>query len=262
MPRTTTAPARLIPLTTVHNLRDLGGYPTSDGRTTRWRMLYRADGLYRLGWAGAEGVADDLAVVEALGLHTVLDLRTEGELATWGRFPVEVHPVLFHHVPLMDVTWERDDTPDPALPLAEVLLGKYLELLDEAEPQLARAFALLAQPGALPAVFHCAAGKDRTGLLAALLLGALGVPDAVVVDDYALTAPAMDRMRAWAERTDPQMAAAFASQPAAHLAAEPAAVEGLLQLLRDVHGTPRDYVRSLGVTNAVLFALEDALLEG
>ena len=65
----TLAASRVIPLDAVHNFRDLGGYPTTDGRVTRWRRLFRADGLYRL-------TADDLEVVRELGIHTVLDLRT------------------------------------------------------------------------------------------------------------------------------------------------------------------------------------------
>ena len=73
-------PRRLIRLDAVHNFRDVGGYPTADGRTTRWRTLFRADGLYRL-------AGDDLEIVRALGLRTVIDLRTDGELADAARSP-------------------------------------------------------------------------------------------------------------------------------------------------------------------------------
>ena len=95
-------PRRLIALDGVHNFRDLGGYPTADGRTTRWGRLYRADGLFRL-------TTDDVEALRPLGLRTVVDLRTHEELELRGRFPVEAHPVAFHHIPVLDTTWARPD---------------------------------------------------------------------------------------------------------------------------------------------------------
>src|SRR3954447_3221274 len=94
-------PARLVPLEAVHNFRDLGGYPTADGRTTRWRVLFRADALDRLTPA-------DLDQLRPLGLRPVLDLRSPAELAL-GRFPVEDHPVSFHHLPVVDVSAAPQD---------------------------------------------------------------------------------------------------------------------------------------------------------
>jgi len=244
---------RVIALEHIHNLRDLGGYPTADGRRTRWRTLFRADGLHRLS-------GDDLEDVRALGLRTVVDLRSDRELAERGRFPVAEHPVSYHHVSLIDVTWDQEEATGLELDVAGFLLEKYLEILESGEHRLAELFQVLALPEALPAVFHCAAGKDRTGIVAALVLSALGVADDVVVADYALTGEAMVRMRRWAEATSPEMAEAFRTQPAAHLAAAPGAMAGVLGVLRDVHGSTRDYLRNVGVSNAVLFDLEDALL--
>ena len=175
----TLAASRVIPLDAVHNFRDLGGYPTTDGRVTRWRRLFRADGLYRL-------TPEDLEVVRELGIHTVLDLRTPNELVERGRFPVEDHPVDFHHLPMIDVIWDPAAF-DASQPPADFLLDMYRFMLESAEVRVAKAFQVLAMPGALPAVFHCAAGKDRTGIMAGLVLSSLGVSDADVVADYALT---------------------------------------------------------------------------
>ena len=245
---------RVITLDAVHNFRDLGGYPTADGRTTRWRTLFRADGLNRL--TGA-----DLEIVRELGIRTVIDLRTDAELAQRGRFPIDDHPVWFHHLPIIDVTWDPHEISDPDLPAAEFLLEKYLELLDMGEVRIGQACHHLAMAGALPAVFHCAAGKDRTGLLAALLLSSLGVPDEHVVADYALTAEAMVRMRAWFRVHHPDYFHRMENEtPSAFLQAEPAAMAGLLATLRERYGTPRDYVMGLGVPSVVLTELERALL--
>jgi protein-tyrosine phosphatase len=191
----------------------------------------------------------------------VIDLRTPRELELRGRFPFETHPVAFHHLSFLDVVWDPAEAPTDPGSVPAFLTERYLEILDSAAPHVAHAFAALAVPGGLPAVFHCAAGKDRTGVLAALVLSSLGVSEEVVVDDYALTGEAMERMRRWAAERDPDLAEAYRSMPAAHLAAEPRAMADLLTRLRAEFGSVREYVRSLGVGNAVLFDLEDALLE-
>ncbi|MFM8268054.1 MAG: tyrosine-protein phosphatase [Ilumatobacteraceae bacterium] len=248
-------PARLIALDAVHNFRDLGGYPTADGRTTRWRTLFRADGLYRL-------TSADLEIVDGLGLRTVVDLRTEEELELRGRFPVEYRPIRYLHVPVIDVTWA-------ALPEAEVtdrdpaefLEWAYLDMLRQAPDRFARAFEHLCEPGVLPAVFHCAAGKDRTGLLSMLVLGALGVPDDVIVDDYALTADAVTRLREWARRESPDLYERLEAAPPAYIAAVPEAMHRVLGVINERHGSVRGLVDHLGVRRESIDHLSSALLE-
>ena len=100
---------------------------------------------------------------------------------------------------MLGEVWEpRQLAPDADA--GEVLGELYVEMLDVGAPALAESLRLIARPGGLPAVFHCAAGKDRTGVLAALVLGLLGVDDDVIVEDYALSARAMDGLVA----ADPQ----------------------------------------------------------
>jgi len=180
-----------------------------------------------------------------------------------GRFPVDAHPVGYHHVSLMDVIWDPGQAPaeTSGAPVANFLLHRYIEMTSGAGARIGDIFAILADPDALPAVFHCAAGKDRTGILAALLLSSVGVADDDVVADYALTAQAKTRMQErWAAESEASRAA-LAATPAAFMAADPLAMAGMLALIRQEHGSTRDYVRSLGVTDAVLTDLEDALLE-
>src|SRR5215203_650688 len=171
-------PRRLIELEAVHNFRDLGGYPARGGTITRWHQLYRADGLYRMS-------AADIETVRALGLRTVVDLRSDAEIEKWGTFPRTAIEVTFAHHAVIDQTWDHEGHEDQTD--HEFLVWAYREMLAVGSPRFARAIEALAQPGALPAVFHCAAGKDRTGLLAALLLESLGVPRSVVLADYELT---------------------------------------------------------------------------
>lgn len=245
-------PVRLVALEAVHNFRDLGGYATADGRTTLWRTLYRADGLYRLTPA-------DVTALEPLGLRTVIDLRSPPELDERGRFPVDAHPVVFHHLPIVDRTWAHGDAPEYERD-EDFLIWAYQDMLTVGAPRFARAFEVLAEPGALPAVFHCAAGKDRTGLLAALLLGSLGVSHDDIVADYALTVEGMARFREWAAREWPEWVERMASMPPAYTAALPDAMRHIIDELCTEHGTIRNYVRSIGVSDVTLDTLESVLL--
>jgi hypothetical protein len=123
----------------------------------------------------------------------------------------------------------------------------------------AAAITLLADAEAVPAVFHCAAGKDRTGLLAALVLGALGVDrDAIVADD-ALTKNSMDVVLARAA-SDPVKAAAIAHVPPSFFSADPIGMDRVLDDIERAHGTVRGYVRSIGVTDPTLEHLDALLL--
>jgi protein-tyrosine phosphatase len=242
---------RVIALEAVHNFRDLGGYEAGDGRHTRPGLLYRADSLNRL-------TAADVEALRPLGLRSVLDLRTPAEIAERGRFPVEAHWLAWHHLPILDVTWEHVEA--ESRDAATFLHDQYRDMLAYGEPVFAAAIRTLALPGALPAVFHCAAGKDRTGLLAAMVLGALGVPDDVIVADYALTAAGMERMKRWAAATNPEMYARWQSMPAVYAASEPEAMVRTLADVNAAHGSVRAYVRSLGVTAAEVAELERLLL--
>ncbi|MEZ5223093.1 MAG: tyrosine-protein phosphatase [Ilumatobacteraceae bacterium] len=244
-------PRRLVALDAVHNFRDLGGYPARDGTVTRWRTIFRADGLHRL-------TPSDLDVIRAIGLRTVLDLRSQPELDEHGTFPSHEVDVTFTHHPVIDTTWDREAHAD--VEAHDFLVWAYTEMLAQGAPRFAAAITALAEPGALPAVFHCAAGKDRTGLLAALLLSALGVPRTVVLADYALTADAMVRMREWATRTYPEMAARFAEVPSAFFAALPEALADVLAAVDVEHGSVGTYLARIGVADDTIESLARSFL--
>jgi protein-tyrosine phosphatase len=160
---------RLVPLTGTRNLRDLGGYATADGRRTRWRTVYRADALDTLDEAGQSWL------VEA-GLRTVVDLRGHDErLGT----PNPAAHVTYRHMPLF-VNPEQRSGPPP-------VKNGYRSALDLAGRQVCAIYAAMLAPGALPLLFHCAAGKDRTGVVAGVLLAALGVSSQTIAEDYALS---------------------------------------------------------------------------
>ena len=247
-------PRRLIGLEAVHNFRDLGGYATADGRSTRWRTLFRSDGLYRLRGA------DDMSRVRQLGLKSVIDLRTEREQREQGIFPTDDIEVTFHHLSIVDVTWSDTETPEFDDEV-EFLVWGYRDMLEIGSSRFADAMHVLAQTDSLPAVFHCAAGKDRTGVLAALLLSSLGVDDAHICADYGLTQDAMRRSIAWSKVHRPELAERYATIPKAYLAADPRAMQIILAELAQRHGSVRNYVREIGVADTTVEALGNLLLE-
>jgi protein-tyrosine phosphatase len=241
---------RIIELEGAVNFRDLGGYATVDGQQTRWRVLFRADGLGELTEA-------DLAIVRQLGIRTVIDLRTGHELEQ-SRFDVAAHPVEFHHFPFIKSLSNAEDfdrTPG--------FLGtQYRQMLDDAAPQIVGALSALAAPDARPAVFHCTAGKDRTGLLSALVLSLLGVPEETVVADYALSGAAMARLRTKLIVKYPDGKLLIADEDSDEIfSADPAHMVALFAHLKDRYGTVDEYASAIGVPDEVVAGLRRAMLE-
>jgi protein-tyrosine phosphatase len=239
---------RLIALEGAVNFRDLGGYTAVDGRRTRWRVLFRADGLGELTEA-------DLAIMRELSIRTVVDLRS-GDEVEQSRFDVEAHPVTFHHFPFIKSLPNAEE-----FERAPGFLGtQYTEMLDDATSQIVGALTALAAPDARPAVFHCTAGKDRTGLLSALVLSLLGVPEETVVTDYALSGEAMARLRAKLIVKYPDGKLLITDSDAI-FSADPANMVALFAYLHDRYGTVAEYAAEIGVPDAVISRLRDALLE-
>ena len=175
---------RVIALEGATNVRDLGGYRTRDGRIVRWRRLFRADGLHRL-------TGNDHRILTELGIAAAYDLRYGPERAGEpARLPAEIRSV---HIGLADRPEASflDSLGLGGVPTvenaADYLLGaydRYPELYADACRTL---LEHLSEPGNGPCLFHCTAGKDRTGFAAALILSALGVPYETVLEDYLLT---------------------------------------------------------------------------
>ena len=245
-------PQRLVPLKAVHNFRDIGGYLGEAGLSLKKSTLYRADGLYRL-------TGGDLEVVRALGIQTVIDLRSDEELINVGTFPREIYEVQFHHVPIIDTTWQHSDVPDFDDDI-DFLIWAYTQMLSEGATRFREAFNIISDNPRMPLVFHCAVGKDRTGLLAMLLLGVLGVDDDVIVADYALSGPAMLRMMEWAKTEYPDLETRMMASPKHFLSANPLAMSQLIKMLRDEHQDFNGIAMSLGITETSIELLKSEML--
>lgn len=158
------------------NLRDVGGYPVHGGGSVAWRTLFRSDSLHML---GSQGVA----ALAGLGLRTIVDLRADIE--------VEQRPDAVAGLPARIVRAPVVRDPS-ALPPLDGLAAEYRYTVDECGGPVGAAVRALCVPGALPALVHCAAGWDRTGIVIALVLAVLGVPDELIGADYALSPVHLD----------------------------------------------------------------------
>ena len=174
------------------NFRDLGGYEAEDGRTVRWRTLFRSDALTWL-------TEEDLATLASQGLELAagFDLRTPEEVAAMAPGVLFENGARHHHLPFIPTLGnDPEKMRTIAFATGEVAGAEYVALLEQSRTCFAGVFAALAELESYPAAFYCAAGKDRTGMVSAVLLRVLGVSDEQIVDDYALSGPPdIERMR-------------------------------------------------------------------
>lgn len=175
-------PDRVFLLQGVTNFRDLGGYAGADGRPVRWRRLFRSDHFGAL-------TATDLAALAPLGIERSFDFRGEAERAAtpyhWPgvvQHPLSIEPTVVQRMQAMTAAGRALTVPM----VTDLMADLYRALVLAQSHRFAELFAHLLQADA-PVVFHCTAGKDRTGVAAALILLALGVSRDVVQQDYLLT---------------------------------------------------------------------------
>lgn len=239
---------RRIALTGCYNFRDLGGYETVDGRTVRWRRIFRSDALHGL-------TDEDVSQLSEIGLTAVFDLRSPAEVERDGIGSLFTNGVLHHHVPFVNhVSTDRSsDYFDGSL------ADLYARMLQGARPCINEVFSGLAESDAYPAVFHCAAGKDRTGIISGLLLSVLGVPDETIIADYAITDGLMaDRIEAM--RAASALDARYDSYPAHILRAEPATMATTLSSIKQEYGSVTGFLAECDITDGQLDTLRTHLL--
>lgn len=236
--------SRHIAIAGAYNIRDLGGYRTPDGETA-WRRVLRADALHRL---DAEGVA---SLVEA-GVATVIDLRHNNECAEQPNPFARHHAVRYHNVSLFA------DLAPTAEPGEDALFVLYRKALDERCETIARVLTLIAEAGEGAVLFHCTAGKDRTGIIAALLLAIAGVETALILEDYALTAEMIAPMiEELVEGAKTRGIAAEGFMP--FLAAEPATMAMTIEHIETTYGSMRGYLTRIGLSQDTIGKLAKRL---
>lgn len=214
------------------NFRDLGGHSTRDGRRVRTDRVFRSDSLHAL-------TSTDVSALRKVGVRTVYDLRMPEEIEHFGVGPMYdgEGASRYVHVPIFETTPEQWlSATDPYT--AERVGREYFDMLELGAASIRRIAADLGSEDNLPAVFHCMAGRDRTGAVAAMLLSALGVPMEEIAADYARTGE-------------------FVPEPEI----VPGAIEAMFERLDGEYGSPVGYLRAGGVTTDQLDRIRQALLD-
>jgi protein-tyrosine phosphatase len=237
---------KIIALEGCLNFRDLGGYAARGG-TIRYGQIYRADDLSKL-------ISADIARLEELGISIVIDLRSPEEL---DRAPNPLRGragFAYHHAPLLDGLNSAPDRP----PEIQNLPAMYKSLLPNAGPQIRGIFQVLGRREGRGAVFHCTAGKDRTGVIAALILDLCGVAEGDIIADYALT---YERMRPFFEVMAGKARGAGITIPEHLFRSDPAFIEEFLAFLKQRYASAESYLLGLGFGPGDLAALRDDLVD-
>lgn len=234
------------------NMRDLGGYRLRGGGSTRWGALYRSDSLHQL-------TESDRQAVSQLGLRTVIDLRTRDEVDRRGVFRADLLPVDFRHLPLVDALVPPDDPTVAPPPSARGI--RYADIAEEGSRSICEGFEILAQRGSLPAIFHCSAGRDRTGIFAALLLSLIGVDDDDIVADYVLTQEANEQTDRWVRANDPDLLSVWNRHPVDVRNTRPETMTSFLETIRSRHGSVRTFLECAGLTTVAIAGLREGLTD-
>ena len=242
------------------NARDLGGLPAAGGRVTRSGVLIRSDAVHQLTHA-------DVAVLVAeMGLRHVIDLRAAGERQEQARGLLGETGIAYSELDVLTDALiaqrraEREaavgvDGFDPA----RVIADGYHQLLDHGRAAFLTALRRLAEPDGTPSLVHCSAGKDRTGVLVALLLDAAGVERDAIVADYAATDERMIRVRA--RLAEMPIYAQLASEaPGMLLAAHAATMELFLDRLHAEAGGAAAWFVDAGASPEMLAAWQARIL--
>lgn len=242
---------RLIALQGAYNVRDLGGYPRTGGGYTRWRSLFRGDALHAL-------TAQDMETLVGHGLAVVIDLRNDKEIIAEPNPFMQHDRVSYTNIPLFSAM-----SPVELMAAAgsDFDMGvRYCHALDQCQTAIAEVLAAIAvhPDGAL--LFHCSAGKDRTGLIAALLLANAGVQAGEIIEDYALTetisGPLISHLRARAvsRGVDSRLIDII-------LASAPASMARALAHIDSHYGHCEHYLRHIGLGSAEIASLEKRLCD-
>ena len=238
---------RHIAFDRLHNFRDLGGYRTAGGSTVAWGQAYRSDSLAKLR-------DEDWNRFLALGISTVIDLRYPWEIEAKGRVPAD-ESFRFVNLSIEHRPYDQASI-DPELDPWSYLADRFAEVLEDGTAEIRQVIEVIAEADG-PVVFHCASGKDRTGLIAALVLSLLEVPHEQILADFALTELATERLVADWRAANPEREVLWPSYGRA-----PAEImELVLDRIRVRYGSVAGYVRdTAGVDDAVVDGLRERML--
>jgi protein-tyrosine phosphatase len=240
-------PSRQIILRGAYNMRDLGGYLTAQNTPVPWRRFLRSDCLHRLDMGEPERLHFE-------GLRMVIDLRTAREVRDAPSHLARQRGVEWVNLPLFD-TLSPDALAEVEVPDGHPLLAMYITAIETRGEAICMVLDRMAELREGAVLFNCTAGKDRTGIIAALLLGLAGVSHTDIVADYALTQIYIPELvseflsRARSNGADVDAYATLLESPASAMA-------GMLNHIDTRYGSVMDYFDHINVTTQTLSRLQ------
>lgn len=249
----TEIPQPHILLEGVKNLRDVGGYVTRSGQTVRHKVLLRSGNLDKATPESQQSLID-------YGLKHVIDVRDEWEQQSYRDVFSDNSIVLYRNFPLLGDTHLKDAESARVMNDAENLAVTCIFLLKNCMPQVTRIMEALATlPENECALVHCAAGKDRTGMVVALVLGALDVPEQKIIEDYALSSFWSSQ---WREVLQPDPDEGVRRRQMRDASASEETMQAVLAWLNTEYGGVNGYLRAAGCDDTVLNGLRARMLVG
>jgi protein-tyrosine phosphatase len=241
------------------NFRDLGGYAAADGRTVRWNAVFRSGTTHAL-------TPEDISALAKRGIRYAFDLRSNKERCDYPSRLTDITGLTFRYRDHDDMPGDIRrvlHSPDAtAEDSRQLMISVYRELPHGFADAIRSLFAHLAE-GEFPLVFNCAAGKDRTGVAAALLLSALGVPRATVVEDYLLTDQFFQRScdMILGDKRAPLFANLDRAvwEPLMRVHAD--YLNAMFSELEQTHGSLAGYFNAIGIDSTIIHRMRDQLLE-
>ena len=237
------------------NIRDLGGYRTTDGKVTRWRTLLRSGTMHALS-------VQSQGILVRFGVRTVIDLRTSFEMSRQPNvFKNSTSVTFYHHNMIGDVPINSTDDVGSGIAFTSRIPVMYKEFLDHRKDQIKDILVTLSGSDALPAMYHCSAGQDRTGIISAIILGNAGVPYDTIAEDYALTARYLiDRY--FQGYSDPgQTPENYTWKQYQAQYCPPEAMMEVLEYLDEYYGGIYGYMVNIGLSRDQIVWLRNAILE-
>lgn len=230
-----------LPLKGTANTRDLGGYPTKDGHITKWQVFVRSDDLYDL-------TESDKHFLKGYGLSTIIDLRSTPELQVRPNPYAQDPAVDYHNVSLFENASPSVLSKAPQ----DLLKSMYIEMLEEHQIQIKSIFETIAtaKPGLV--LFHCAAGKDRTGVIAMLLMGLVKVPNRDIVSNYEVSFTNLRRNTYFQQHENKQSQLLYSTNTN---------MEELIYFVRDHYQTIENYLLAIGLKAETLSIIKARFTE-
>jgi protein-tyrosine phosphatase len=238
----------------VMNFRDIGGYRSHGGKTVAWRLIFRSGEFHNITPRDLDRLTKELKVA------SILDLRSEFELKKNGRGLLAGTNIKYCNIAFMSDGGDPDAN-SKRYQHCKNMGEFYIELVRQKEygKRIVEALEIIAEPMNHPLVFHCAVGKDRTGMLAAMVLSLLGVAEEDIIEDYTLSEPYMNELLEKL-RNNPKEGEGVPPIPDYFWKASAESMKILLATLKEEYGSVEKYLKEMGMANKLPNQLKTVLL--